>query len=279
MTSYKNIQRVAGLSKKEFGNEFVKKNLPAIITDYADSWPAKSKWTLDFFRSTYGHLDVPVFSKNFSKPGKKYMAAEQTMKFGDYLSLIEAGPTEYRLFLFNIFKHAPELKADFARPEIMDGFLMQFPLMFFGGGGSNVQLHFDIDLSHVFHTQFYGQKRVVLFAPDQSKKLYQHPFTVRTPVDIDNPDLEKYPKFREAEGYEDVLQPGETLFMPTGYWHYMHYLTGGYAMSLRANESLARKIKGAGNIVFKVSFDKAMNRLLGQKWNDVKEQMAIRRAG
>lgn len=273
------IQRISGIDKDEFTREFVKKGKPAIITDLADAWPAKEKWTVGFFKTQYGDLDVPVFSKNFSKPGKKYMASETTMKFRDYLELIEAGPTDYRLFLFNIFKHAPELKKDFSEPTIMDGFMMRFPLMFFGGGGSNVQLHFDIDLSHVFHTQFFGQKRVVLFAPDQSRNLYQHPFTVRTPVDIDNPDLDKYPKFREVQGYEDVLEPGETLFMPSGYWHYMHYLTGGYAMSLRANESTVRKLKGLGNILFKVTFDKSMNYILGSRWNDMKENMAIRRAG
>ena len=275
----KPIDRRSSLTPQEFEKEYLKPSKPVILTDYADAWPAKEKWTMDFFKENYSHLDVPVFSKNFSKPGKKYMAAEHTMKFGDYLKLIDSEPTDLRLFLFNIFKHAPELKKDFSTPTIMKGFLMRFPLMFFGGAGSSVQLHFDIDMSHVFHTQFHGRKRVVLFSPNQSVNLYKHPFTVRTPVDVDNPDFEKYPKFREVVGYEDELKPGETLFMPSGYWHLMNYLTGGYAMSLRSNESILRKAHGLYNILFKVTFDKAMNRLLGQKWNDMKEQMAIRRAG
>lgn len=273
------IDRRAGLTPEEFAKEYLKPQKPVILTDYADQWPCKSKWTIDFFRSNYGHLDVPVFSKNFSKPGKKYMSAETTMKFGTYLELIDSEPTDLRLFLFNIFKHAPELRNDFSTPTIMNGFMMRFPLMFFGGAGSSVQLHYDIDLSHVFHTQFHGRKRVVLFDQKQSVNLYKHPFTVRTPVDIDNPDLNKYPRFREVIGYEDELQPGETLFMPTGYWHFMDYVTGGYAMSLRANESVLRKAHGLYNILIKMPIDRGMNRLLGQKWNDMKEQMAIKRAG
>lgn len=275
----KTIERRAGLTKESFYEEYLNPQLPVILTDYADSWPSKTKWSMDFFKNKYGHLEVPVFSKEFSKPGKKYMSADKKMKFGDYLELIDSQPTELRLFLFNIFKHAPELREDFSTPTIMDGFMMRFPLMFFGGAGSNVQMHYDIDLSHVFHTQFHGRKRVLLFAPDQSRKLYQQPFTVRTYVDIDNPDYERYPKLKEVSGFEDELQPGETLFMPTGYWHYMDYVTGGYAMSLRSNESILRKANGLYNILVNMTIDKSLNRLFGEKWNDTKERIAFNRAG
>ncbi len=276
----KSIDRRKNLKPHEFRQTYLIPSKPVIITDFADIWPAKSRWTPQYFKKNYGHIEVPVYSKNFIRPGKNYMAADRTMKFGDYLELIEANEqTDLRLFLFNIFKHAPELKQHFYRPDIMGGFMMRLPLMFFGCAGSSVPLHYDVDLSHVFHTQFYGTKRVVLYPPDQSVKLYRHPFTVRTPVDVDNPDLKKYPRFKEVDGYEDELQPGETLFIPTAYWHLMHYTSGGFAMSLRSNESIIRMIRGVYNIAFKVTFDKAMNRALGQKWNEVKERIAVRRAG
>jgi len=43
------------------------------------------------------------------------------MKFGDYLDEIRKGPSELRLFLFNIFKYAPQLKHDFVWPEDLMG--------------------------------------------------------------------------------------------------------------------------------------------------------------
>jgi hypothetical protein len=36
-------------------------------------------------------------------------------------------------------------------------------MLFVGGRGSITHMHFDIDLSHIFHTQFGGKKRVLLF--------------------------------------------------------------------------------------------------------------------
>lgn len=279
LNSMKPIERKSGLTRETFRDGYLKPQIPVILTDYADEWPCKTKWTIDFFKDNYGHIDVPVFSKEFSKPGKNYMGHDRKMSFKEYLELIDREPTDLRLFLFNIFKHAPELREDFSKPTIMNGFLMNFPLMFFGGAGSFVQLHYDIDMSHVFHTQFHGQKEVLLFAPSESRKLYQQPFTVRTYADIINPDYQKYPKLKEVEGYRDILLPGETLFMPSGYWHYMHYLTGGFAMSLRSSDSLMKKINGLYNIVINLTIDKSMNRLLGEKWNEMKEIMAHKRAG
>ena len=87
------------------------------------------------------------------------------MLFSDYLNLIAQKPTKLRMFLFNIFKHAPELCHDFSYPDIVDHYLTRHPFMFFGGATSWVDIHMDLDFSHVFITQFHGEKKVVLFDP------------------------------------------------------------------------------------------------------------------
>ncbi len=115
------------------------------------------------------------------------------MPFGEYIDLLEVGPTDLRIFLWNIFNAAPELRRDFKIPDIMDGFVDELPFMFFGGEGSFVGMHFDIDMSHVFLNQIHGRKRVILFTPDQSRNLYQMPFTVASFVDPRNPDYNRYP--------------------------------------------------------------------------------------
>jgi hypothetical protein len=160
----------------------------------------------------------------------------------------------------------------------MDGFIKDFPFMFFGGEGSKVALHYDIDLSHVFLNQFHGRKRVVLFGPEQSRNIYHHPFTVASYIDVNNPDYSQFPALKNVTGYETTLQPGETIFMPSGYWHYIEYTDGGYSMSVRANESYTRRAKGLWNIARHYVVDKGMNRLMGSDWRKMKESMAKRRA-
>ncbi len=279
MLPLKAIDRRGGLTRETFAKEYLEPGTPVILVDLMDHWPARTKWTMEFFKQEYGSLMVPVFSDNVSKPGKQYMAPDKVIPFREFLESIEQGPTNIRMFLFNIFKHAPELCNDFNMPTIMDGFIRDFPFMFFGGQGSKVALHYDIDLSHVFLNQFHGRKRVVLFPPEQSKNIYQHPFTVASYIDVNQPDYQRYPALRQVQGYEAMLHPGETLFMPSGYWHYIEYTDGGYSISLRANESYARRARGLWNIAKHYMVDKGMNRLMGQEWRRLKEGMADRRAG
>lgn len=278
MLTLKPIERRSGLTKETFTKEYLKPLKPVIFTDLMDAWPAKEKWTVDYFKSAHGNLQVPVFSNKVSNPGKGYMTHDRIIPLREYLDIIEAGPTDLRIFLFNIFRHVPELCNDFSSPTIMDGFYRDFPFMFFGGQGSKVALHYDIDLAHVFLNQFHGRKRVVLFPPELSKYMYQHPFTVASYIDVNNPDYEKYPALKSVWGYECTLEPGETIFMPSGHWHYIEYTDGGYSIALRANESYARRAKGLWNITKHYIVDKGMNRLMGEDWRKIKEDMAKRRA-
>lgn len=274
----KPVDRRTGLTRESFAHDYLDPRQPVIFTDLMKDWPALTKWNINHLKTKYGHIRVPVFSENYSKPGKGYMSPDMEMPLGEYLEMLEAGPCNYRLFLFNIFLHVPEMCKDFSLPNIMDGFYKEFPYMFFGGAGSKVALHYDIDLSHVFLNQFHGRKRVVLFAPEYSANLYKHPFTVASYVDINHPDLEKYPALRDVKGYEAMIHPGETIFIPSGFWHYIEYTDGGYSMALRANESYFRRAKGLVNIARHFVVDKSMNKLLGANWRHIKADIAKRRA-
>ena len=77
-----------------------------------------------------------------------------------------------------------------------------------------------------------GRRRFTLFPPDQLKNLYVGPlaFTLAgqpiSMVDIDDPDLETYPRFAEAlktaRGAE--LGPGDAIYIPSMWWHNVHSL-------------------------------------------------------
>jgi len=38
-------------------------------------------------------------------------------------------------------------------------------------------------------------------------------------INVDNPDLEKYPLFEKATVYEVILEPGDILFIPSLWFH------------------------------------------------------------
>src|SRR6185436_5523693 len=127
-----------------------------------------------------------------------------------------------------------------------------------GGKGSITHMHFDIYLPNIFHTQFIGKKRVLLFPYEERNKLYRKPFEVLSLVDFSNyydpekskVDTKKFPALEFVNGYDAILEHGDTLFMPSGFWHHMEYLESGFAMSLRAwNKTISGKINGGWNLV------------------------------
>jgi hypothetical protein len=195
--------------------------------------------------------------------------------------MIRKGPAGWRIFLFNIFDHAPELVKDFTWPEhLMKGFVKKYPMLFVGGASSITHMHFDIDLSNILHTQFMGRKRVLLFPFKEQHKLYRKPWEVLSMADFSNYysensklDFNQFPALKEAKGYEVILEHGDTLFMPAGYWHHMEYIDSGFAMSLRALQpSITGKLKGAWNLFGMRSIDTVMKKTAPQWWYESKKK-------
>ena len=196
--------------------------------------------------------------------------------FKKYLDLMTTSSIDLRMFAFNISWNAPELKQDINFPPIANGFSKKLILMFFGCKNLVTPMHYDLDMKHVLHTVLYGKKRVVLFPYEESKSLYQHPFNTRSYVDVDNPDFDRFPRLRNVTGYQDIIHPGETLFIPSGYWQYMIYEEGGYAVCIRGRSpSFAKRLRGYINILVFVPIDKIMNKLLSDQWYAFKERRAV----
>lgn len=81
------------------------------------------------------------------------------------------------------------------------------------------------------------------------------------------------------KGYDIILNEGETLFMPSGYWHYMVYIDGGFAVSYRKiAQNIFIVLNGFGNLIYRLWIDKFMDSILGNKWNDFKIKIAFKRA-
>jgi hypothetical protein len=273
------VPRVKNISALEFRRTYMKPRLPVVLTDMASSWPALQKWTPEYFAANYGSLPVKVYDHSFVSPGTSYMSSLRKIPFSEYLNLMLASPVDLRLFAFNIFWQAPELKQDLLWPDLTKGFSRNFIFMFFGCTGSSTPLHYDPDLPHLLHTVLHGKKRVVLFPNSESKNLYKHPFNSRSYVDLDQPDFNQFPRLKRATGYQTILAPGETLFMPSGYWHYMVYDQAGYSVVTRcAKLPPTEKLRAYFNLLVCFPIDKLMNKLYPESWFRWKEQHAQGRA-
>jgi hypothetical protein len=277
-----NVDTVDTISPADFKKNYLDKRRPVLIKNLTKDWPAREKWTTDYFKSIAGDLEVPLYDNSKADPSKPINATAAKMKLKDYLDLIKREPTELRIFFFNFFKHVPSLINDIIIPkDLMGGFIESMPAMFFGGSNSVTFLHYDIDLPHIFHTHFGGRKHVILFENKWKKRLYCLPNATYALEDYDvlNPDFKKFPALKGVKGEETFLEHGDTLFMPTGYWHWMKYIDGSFSLSLRAwDASISRKAQSVFNLVTKGGIDSVIKMLFKEKYAHYREKVAIKRA-
>jgi hypothetical protein len=282
------VDVVNSISPEDFKKKYYDTMKPLIIKDLAKQWPAYNKWNWDYFKTLVGNQKVALYNNVKSDAYTPINTADDYKTFGEYIDMIKAGPAGWRIFLFNIFDHAPSLIQDFTWPEdLMKSYVKKYPMLFTGGQTSITHMHFDIDVSHILHTQFIGRKRVLLFPNEEQHKLYRKPFEVLSMVDFSNyydpekskVDYEKFPALKKAKGYEVILEHGDTLFMPAGFWHHMEYLDSGFAMSLRALQpTIGGKLNGVWNLFGMRGIDTVMKKTIPHPWYNWKQRKIAKRA-
>ncbi|XP_031440844.1 HSPB1-associated protein 1 homolog isoform X2 [Clupea harengus] len=94
-----------------------------------------------------------------------------------------------------------------------------------GTEGANTPCHLDTyGFNLVFQVQ--GRKRWHLFPPEDTSCMYptRIPYeesSIFSQVNVPQPDLERFPAFRRARAHVVTLQPGQVLFVPRHWWHYV----------------------------------------------------------
>jgi len=229
--------RWADIGKKRYVREYILPLKPVIITNGIEHWAARKKWTLDFFKQQYGEMPLTVDGRQFSM---------ETLIDEVKVSTSER-PAPY-LRNYPVKKLPEELQSDVmpmpecVSPNWFDHRLLKtwkdftYVELYIGGTGARFPvLHYDGLHTHAFLMQLEGVKEYVAFPPDQSPLMYagQGENENKSAVDnIETPDLARFPKFTGACGFRFKLFPGETLFVPSGWWHTARILSPSITVSI-----------------------------------------------
>ncbi len=224
------IPRIVNVSKDSFVRDFLEPQQPVIIAGVADNWPAYSKWSFDYLRNTVGSKKVPVLVDPVGGPPRGGSPARQNwqlMPIAQCLDSIEHTPLsggEKCHIAQQPTQDLPELKDDFSPPPLIAAETIKATNLWIGPAGKVTQLHHDT--SDNFLCQVKGRKRLTLFDPSQSEYLYPNAtengrYHVSR-MDIDSPDLELFPRYRNAKPIECMLHAGEILYLPAFWWHQVY---------------------------------------------------------
>jgi len=278
----KAIDRIS--ATEEAFRPYYEQQIPSVFTDFTAQWKMRD-WDYDFLEQVAGNDLVKVYSNAYKNGQALDVQTKEDLEipFRDFLVYLrENKPSEYRLFLFDIFKEHPELIEHIEQPSVGVHFL-NYRFCFFGGPESATRMHYDIDYSNVFLSQFLGRKDILLFDRSQGENLYQIPLTTHSLIDfsrLEEYQEEDYPNLQQLKGYKLSLYPGETLFMPSGYWHYIAYPESSFSVALRSMSSKWIDVLHGANNVFvnrniqrAISFSPRMKRMM----DDYKKQLIRKR--
>lgn len=275
------IDTVDKIDKKEFLEKYYRPKKPVLIRGLAKTWDAYEKWNLNYIAQQAGDQIVDIYDNKPADPNKATNEPVARMKMRAYIDLIKREPSDLRIFFFIITDKIPELLKNFSYPDLGFKYFKRIPTLFFGGSEARVLMHYDIDLADLLHFQFEGRKRVLLFPNDQGVYLYKVPLSVHTVYNLnyETPDMEQFPALKFARGYEIFMEPGDALFMPSGYWHFNRYLEPGFSISLRSFPSAPGRLLRMLKEVFVMRYtDKILRKIFKKKWVNYKQRRAFEKS-
>lgn len=223
------VERRARLSRDEFLRDYYTTNRPVVITAMMDDWPALRTWNPAYLREHFGDRVVEVqtnrnANRRYETDSQQYRSQ---MPFAEYIDRIVSGgqTNDYYMTANNASRNYAALRElwdDIVQlPEYLDSSAEHRGFLWFGPAGTITPLHHD--LTNNFMAQVYGRKLVKLI-PSCDLKYVANEFHCYTDIDAENVDWHRYPQFKEARIIDVVIGPGDLLFLPVGWWHYVRSL-------------------------------------------------------
>jgi hypothetical protein len=205
---------------------------PAILDGIIDGWRALDRWTPEFWTSRFGGRVVTTDDGRFTvaeiieravvstdESPSPYLRSEALDDFEGLRADVEPYPA---VCVPNWYRGAPfRLWNPFAAAG--NAMLGRYELFIGGRGRAFPYVHFDAPGTDTFIHQVRGRKRFLLFAPEQADRLYAgggaafHLSAIRDPEHV---SLDEFPRFEGIDALVAEVGPGDTLFIPSGWWHF-----------------------------------------------------------
>jgi len=231
------VDRVSGLTGEAFFRWYYSVNHPVVLLDQMSNWAALERWTPDYFKARCGDEMVEVMTQRTSDADYEINCERHKtrMRLDEFVDVVQsAGETNDFYMVANnrsIETGKMRLLLDDIQP--FDGILDPEStaarlFLWFGPAGTVTPLHHDA--MNVLLAQVSGRKKVTLIPSFQTHLVYNH-LGVYSEVDCEAPDYDRYPLFRKVFRQEVVLEPGEALFIPVGWWHHVRSLDVSISVS------------------------------------------------
>lgn len=223
--SLQDIPVLDDLDFDDFIVNFYKAGKPVVYRQCAADWECVKQWSPQYFMEKYADYRIDVGDHKYSDEGGRV----DTLPLKEAIPILMHDATRYVRFS-SFFTHNPEL-IDMIDPAFREKTAKLMltkgsTQLFMGTAGTYTDLH--AAMTNNMFVQINGRKEWFLFHPDNN------PFTM--------PYCENSPTFRSRLLYKDlsslaglhaICEPGDVLYLPPFYWHFVRNLDFSIGMSYR----------------------------------------------
>ena len=226
------VEVALDLSVEEFAERYVRRERPVIVRGGAKQWPPSFKWTPEYLKAMYGTRSVKI---GVTKKNGGYLNDAERLNLG-----VER-EAPFAKTIDDIFAPAdPEQKCRIDQKPLKawDALDEESPPIQYVLGkvinkniwmattGSLTKTHYDTEDN--INVQVRGRKEIILFPSTQFDELYPRSawdyMSNFSRVEIETPDLSRYPRFSRATPLRTILKPGDFIYIPIYWWHQFYTL-------------------------------------------------------
>ncbi|WP_203258667.1 cupin-like domain-containing protein [Hyunsoonleella ulvae] len=228
------VKEIFTIDANTFKSDYFSSKTPVLIKGHAKDWGATKKWNLDFFLDLQEDKDIYLLSENFIQDDNRYYQAS----LKDYIQKLKDAEsnnkkiTDY-LTTLDIFNYFPHLKEDIDFSFFEKHTKVNDISAWIGPKGTISGFH--ADTANNVYAQIKGRKMFIICSPKHNQTMYpskKHIYgAVASEVDINNFDANKYPEFEDNPFKIAILEPGDVLFVPQNWWHYVQSLDTSISIS------------------------------------------------
>ncbi len=221
------LRRLHHVDPERFLDEHYAANRPALLDGAIAGRPALTLWNPAYLAAKLGSAPIEYQGDRMRDPRFELDkdAHRAVMPFDRFIAEIDRPGTGNDRYVTaynsgaNRASLAP-LHGDLGR---LDSLLAHGPeadeaMLWIGAGGTFTPLHHD--LTNNLLAQIVGRKRVILVPPSETSRLDNREHVFSALGDLTDPaTLASHPELGALPLYDVLLEPGQALFIPVGWWH------------------------------------------------------------
>jgi cupin-like protein len=192
---------------------------PLLLPGLAAGWPALQHWDREYLLSRWGDvrvsvaLGLPAHGVPFLVPETEFRREMTLRAFWRELDGSGSWLDEQACSTF------PDLENDLQVADLL-GARPRLGLNLWIGRGTKSGLHFDP--TDNFLVMIRGHKFVAMASSDEAARVYPLLGSImRSQLNVERPDFARFPRAADMEMQVGRVGPGDVLYIPAGWWHYV----------------------------------------------------------